>query len=180
MACWWGTRGAKRKKGCVRCVMGQQWCLPPISWLWRCPRPGWCPDCSVCPGLWSDDHWDICRLQEFDRLVPRSAGVGVEGEEQWTETTSLWDTNADRPGLLLHHLRPTICQDSDSGTERLIVSGVAHGLKERTGIYFVTGGLPAQIMWCVMGLGAYEQGTQPHCYPGTEKKCYHKLVSTQI
>lgn len=87
--------------------------------------------------------WDICKLQEFDRRVPRSAGV--EGEKQWTETASLWNTSADRLGL------PGITCSPLSVRAVILIEWYYQGqlMGQRRGISFVTGWLPAQILWCV-------------------------------
>ena len=41
----------------------------------------------------ADDCSVVCKLQELDRGVFRGAVVGVEGEEQWGENTSLRGTS---------------------------------------------------------------------------------------
>ncbi len=40
----------------------------------------------------------VCKLQELDRGVFRFAVVGVQGEEQWGENTSLRRSSANRTG----------------------------------------------------------------------------------
>ncbi len=47
----------------------------------------------------ADDCGVICKLQELDRVVSRGAVVGVEGEEQWGENTTLRSSSADGAGV---------------------------------------------------------------------------------
>ncbi len=41
----------------------------------------------------------VCKLQAFDRGVFRGAVIGVEGEEQWGENTTLRSSSADGAGV---------------------------------------------------------------------------------
>ncbi len=38
----------------------------------------------------------VCKLQELDRGISRSALIGVQGEEQWGGNTTLRSSSADR------------------------------------------------------------------------------------
>ncbi len=40
----------------------------------------------------------VCKLQKLDRGVSRCAVIGVQGEEQWGENTTLRSSSADRTG----------------------------------------------------------------------------------
>ncbi len=46
----------------------------------------------------ADQSGVVCKLQELDRGVFRSAVVGVQGKEQWGENTALRSSSADPTG----------------------------------------------------------------------------------
>ncbi len=57
----------------------------------------------------ADECGVVCKLQELDRGVFRCAVIGVQGEEQWGENTSMRSSSADRTGAGCVFSQPHCC-----------------------------------------------------------------------